>query len=86
MRDRAQDRRGTVGRRTDVLDEVIEHLGDTGVMHSPSHRSSDRRPHTQAQHVGERGGGEVAPEIDGIAQALDGLPEEEALGYLVQPL
>ena len=86
MRDGAQHRRGAVGRRTDVLNEVIEHLGDAGVMHSPSHRSGDRRPHAQAQHIRERGGGEVAPEIDGIAQALDRLPEEEALRHFVQTL
>jgi hypothetical protein len=86
VRNRAQHRRGPVGRRTDVLDEVIEHLCDTGVMHPASDRAGDRRSHTQVQYVGKRGSGKIALEIDGVAQAVDRLPEVEAFGHLVQPL
>ena len=55
-------------------------------MHLAPDGAGDRRPHAQAQYVGKGCGGEIAPEIHGVAQALDWLPEEEALGYLVQPL
>ena len=86
VRDAAEHGRRTVRRRADVLREVIHHLRHARIRRERAHRSRDAAPHAHGKHVAEHLGIEGGFEIEHVAQATNGLVEEETLRDVVQPL
>ena len=83
-RDAAQDRRRAVGRRADILHEVVEHLRHALVLHLAADRAGDGGAHAQARKILQplQGGGRL--HVDRVHDAVEGLPEEHPLGNIVE--
>ena len=63
--------------------EVIHHLRDAGVRREGADRAGDAAPHSHGEHVAEHLGIERRFEIKHVAQAANGLVEEETLRDVV---
>ena len=79
VRDAAQHGGRTVGRRADVLREVIHHLRDARIGIERAHRARDAAAHAHREHIAEQLGVEGRFEIKHVAQSADGFVEEVAL-------
>ena len=84
--DAAQHGGRAVGRRADVLREVIHHLRDARVRIERAHRARDAAAHAHGEHVAEQLRVEGGFEVKHVAQSADGFVEEVALRDVVEPL
>ena len=79
VRDAAKHGGRTVGRRADILGEVVDHLGDARIGRECAHRARDGAAHAHREHVAEHLGIERRLQIEHVAQTADGFVEKVAL-------
>ena len=76
---------GGVGRAADVLDEMVEHLGDAGVRDALADLAGDGGAHAEAEDVAQGLEVHALFEAEGVEHdAFDGLPEEELFADFVE--
>ena len=84
VRDAAEHGGRTVGRRADVLREVVDHLRDARVGRERAHGACDRAAHAHREHVAEHLRIERRLPLEHVAQAADRLVEKVALRDAIQ--
>ena len=79
VRDAAEHGGRAVGRRADVLREVVDHLRDARIGRECAHRARDGAAHAHREHVAEHLRIERRLPIEHVAQPADRLVEKVAL-------
>src|ERR1700689_4652606 len=86
MRDRAEDGRGIVGRRADILSKMVDHLGDARLRYKGTNGGRGTAAHSHPEDVPKQRRPKNAAPVDHVKEAANRSVEKEVLRNAMEPL